>query len=61
MDYATMRATGVGFRRDQTIAIGGDRCEFRFSRARNTPRGWPPEEIDETKQWLKREHTNSNE
>jgi len=46
-DYPMMRAFNIGFNRDQNIAIGGSMCTFRIYRDYPTPRGWPPEEVPE--------------
>lgn len=48
-DYARMRAVGVGFKRTKTIATGAEVCDFRFFRDYHTPRGWPPENLEESK------------
>ena len=48
-DYPWARAFNIGFNRDQNIAIGGSMCAFRFYRNYPTPRGWPPEEVPEYK------------
>lgn len=48
-DFARMRGFGVGFKRTQTLAMGHPRCDFRFSKDYVTPRGWPPEKLDEVK------------
>ncbi|MFX1390625.1 MAG: L-2-amino-thiazoline-4-carboxylic acid hydrolase [Promethearchaeota archaeon] len=48
-DYARMRAFGIGFKRNKTIAAGSDICDFRFIRDYQTPRGWPPESLEENK------------
>jgi hypothetical protein len=48
-DYARMRAIGVGFKRTKTIAAGADICDFRFIKGGHTPRGWPPEDLEENK------------
>ncbi|UCE10441.1 MAG: L-2-amino-thiazoline-4-carboxylic acid hydrolase [Candidatus Thorarchaeota archaeon] len=48
-DFARMRAFGVGFRRTQTLALGHPRCDFRFGKNLETPRGWPPEGLEEFK------------
>jgi len=48
-DYARMRAVGVGFKRTKTIAAGANICDFRFIKNYQTPRGWPPENISESK------------
>jgi len=46
-DYATYRGFGIGFRRTRTIASGGSMCDFRFGKDWQTPRGWPPENLEE--------------
>ena len=46
-DYAAYRAFGIGFRRTQTLVNGAPWCDFRFKRDWATPRGWPPEAIEE--------------
>jgi len=48
-DYPMARAFRLGFNREQNIAIGGTVCAFRFYRNYPTPRGWPPEEVPEYK------------
>ncbi|NVM38177.1 MAG: L-2-amino-thiazoline-4-carboxylic acid hydrolase [Candidatus Lokiarchaeota archaeon] len=48
-DYARMRALGIGFKRTKTIAAGADMCDFRFIKDYQTPRGWPPEDLEENK------------
>jgi len=48
-DFARMRGLGVGFLRTQTLAMGHPRCDFRFKKDYETPRGWPPENLDEVK------------
>ena len=48
-DFARMRGIGVGFRRTQTLAMGHPRCDFRFSKNYETPRGWPPESLEEVR------------
>ncbi len=48
-DFARMRAVGVGFNRTQTLALGFPKCDFRFGKNLETPRGWPPENLDEFK------------
>lgn len=50
-DYARMRAIGVGFKRTKTIAAGADICDFRFIKEYQTPRGWPPEDLEENKEF----------
>jgi hypothetical protein len=46
-DYATYRAFGIGFKRTQNIVLGASTCEFRFKKDWETPRGWPPEDLEE--------------
>lgn len=48
-DFARMRGIGVGFRRTQTLAMDHPKCDFRFSKNYETPRGWPPESLDEVR------------
>ncbi|MFX0042362.1 MAG: L-2-amino-thiazoline-4-carboxylic acid hydrolase [Candidatus Hodarchaeota archaeon] len=48
-DYARMRAIGIGFKRTKTIAGGADICDFRFIKGYQTPKGWPPEDLEENK------------
>lgn len=48
-DYARMKAIGVGFKRTKTIANGANLCDFRFIKNYKTPRGWPPESLEESK------------
>ncbi len=48
-DYPMYRAIKVGFNRSENLAIGGTKCAFRFYRNYPTPRGWPPEEVEEYK------------
>ena len=48
-DYATARASGYGFKRTQTIANGAPVCDFRFIKGGDTPRGWPPDKLEEYK------------
>ena len=38
-----------GFRRSQTLAGGGEYCDFRLKKGKSTPRGWPPETLEEWK------------
>ena len=48
-DYARMRAIGIGFKRTKTIAAGAEICDFRFIKNYETPKGWPPEDLEENK------------
>lgn len=48
-DYARMRAFGIGFKRTKTLIAGEDSCDFRFVKGCETPRGWPPEDLEENK------------
>lgn len=48
-DFVRMRALGVGFRRTQTLAMGHPRCDFRFLKDYETPRGWPLESLEEVR------------
>ena len=42
LDYALFGALGIELRRTQTLAEGGERCDFRFKKGGETPAGWPP-------------------
>jgi len=46
-DYARMRALGIGFKRTKTLAKDAEMCDFRFIKGYKTPRGWPPEYLEE--------------
>ncbi len=48
-DFARLREIGAGFRRTQTLAMGHTRCDFRFSKSFDTPKGWPPENLEEVR------------
>jgi len=48
-DYATARAAGYGFKRTQTLSNGAPMCDFRFTEGGDTPRGWPPDTLEEYK------------
>lgn len=48
-DYAKMRGIGVGFKRTQILSLGHSMCDFRFVKNHETPRGWPPENLEEFK------------
>lgn len=48
-DFVKMRAMGIGFMRTQTLGCGHPICDFRFMRGYQTPRGWPPENLQEFK------------
>lgn len=48
-DYARMRAFGIGFKRTETLIAGGNYCDFRFIKGYETPRGWPPEDLEENR------------
>jgi hypothetical protein len=40
-DFAVSKALGSGLSRTMTIAEGGQKCDFRFKRGRETKEGWP--------------------
>ena len=42
LDYVTSEAAGVGLTRTQTLALGCDRCDFRFRIPGETTAAWPP-------------------
>jgi hypothetical protein len=46
-DYPNFHRLGIGFKRTQTIACGASSCDFRFIRDYDTPKGWPPESLEE--------------
>jgi hypothetical protein len=48
-DYATYRAINLGFKRSSNLALGANVCDFRFCKNYTTPSGWPPNELDEYK------------
>jgi len=48
-DYPLFRSLGIGFTRTQTIGNGDPICDFRFKKGVTTPRGWPPENLEEFK------------
>jgi len=50
-DYAMFKALNVGFKRTTTIGMQGDVCDFRFLKGYETPKGWPPEDLDEYKHY----------
>ncbi|MFX1418695.1 MAG: L-2-amino-thiazoline-4-carboxylic acid hydrolase [Promethearchaeota archaeon] len=50
-DYARMRGIGIGFKRTKTIAAGAEICDFRFIKNYKTPKGWPPEDLEENKEF----------
>lgn len=48
-DYVKARAYGYGFNRTQTIGNGAKICDFRYVKDGNTPRAWPPDNLQEVK------------
>jgi len=48
-DFVRMRGLGIGFKRTQTLALGYSGCDFRFVKEYQTPKGWPPESLEEFK------------
>jgi hypothetical protein len=58
-DFPVSDAFGLGLERTTTIAEGAERCDFRFKRGRETPRGWPPKLLDGEKRREPREHGHS--
>ncbi len=48
-DYPMFRSLGIGFTRTQTIGNGAPLCDFRFKKGGTTPRGWPPDNLEEFK------------
>ncbi|MHA2175767.1 MAG: L-2-amino-thiazoline-4-carboxylic acid hydrolase [Candidatus Hodarchaeales archaeon] len=50
-DYALYRALGIGFKRTKTIGMKADICDFRLIKNYQTPRGWPPEKLEDFKNY----------
>lgn len=48
-DFAEANITGYGFKRTQTLGNNASKCDQRFSKNGTTPRGWPPEKLQEFK------------
>jgi len=46
-DYANYRSLGVGFERTRKLATGDSFCDFRFIKGHITPKGWPPDVLEE--------------
>jgi hypothetical protein len=55
-DFARMRGLNVGFRRTQVLSRGHPKCDFRFVKDYKTPRGWPPESLEESKHGATKHH-----
>ena len=47
LDYPLVKTPGNRFHRTTTLGIGGDRCDFRYKKGRETETGWPPKGTDE--------------
>ena len=41
-DIHVSKALNMGLKRTTTLALGGERCDFRFKRGRETEEKWPP-------------------
>jgi len=48
-DLAQAQAYGYGLYRTQTIGNGAPLCDFRYVKNGNTPRAWPPDNLQEFK------------
>ena len=48
-DFTEATAAGFGFTRTQTLGNGAPICDHRYIKGGSTPRGWPPEKIQEYK------------
>lgn len=48
-DYAIPHLYGFGFTRTQTLGNGAPMCDIRYMRNGTTPRGWPPDHLEEYK------------
>ncbi|MHA3963262.1 MAG: L-2-amino-thiazoline-4-carboxylic acid hydrolase [Candidatus Thorarchaeota archaeon SMTZ1-45] len=46
-DYAMYSSFGVGMKRSKTLGSGHSHCDFRYVKGYKTPRGWPPEDLEE--------------
>lgn len=42
LDYPLAKPLGIGFHRTTTLGIGGDKCDFRYKKGKETETGWPP-------------------
>ena len=51
-DFARAREYGYGLKRTQTIGNGASICDFRYIKDGNTPRAWPPDNLEEFKKPL---------
>ncbi len=50
-DFAQFNQMGIGMKRTKTIGTGQSHCDFRYVKGYVTPRGWPPETLDEFQQY----------
>jgi hypothetical protein len=51
-DFAMFHGFGVGMKRTKTLGTGMSHCDFRYVKGHKTPRGWPPEELEEFRAFL---------
>ncbi|MHA1492171.1 MAG: L-2-amino-thiazoline-4-carboxylic acid hydrolase [Promethearchaeota archaeon] len=49
IDYATANMYGFGFTRTQNLGNGAPICDLRYIKNGTTPRGWPPNHLQEYK------------
>ncbi|MFX0092435.1 MAG: L-2-amino-thiazoline-4-carboxylic acid hydrolase [Candidatus Hodarchaeota archaeon] len=54
-DYALYRGIGIGFKRTKTLGMGFDICDYRIVKGYKTPRGWPPENVNDFRNYLNRQ------
>ncbi|MHA1475677.1 MAG: L-2-amino-thiazoline-4-carboxylic acid hydrolase [Promethearchaeota archaeon] len=52
-DYKLLSNLNIGFKRTQTIAMGGTYCDFQFRKNHPTPKTWDPEKFDDYREFMK--------
>ncbi len=53
-DYKLLSNLNIGFKRTQTIAMGGTYCDFQFRKNHPTPKTWDPEKFDDYREFMKK-------
>lgn len=53
IDYKLLGNMNIGFKRTQTIAMGGSHCDFQFRKNYKTPVKWDPEKFDDYREFIK--------
>jgi len=46
-DFSEASILGFGFSRTQTLGFGAPMCDHRYIKNYKTPKGWPPDELQE--------------